>query len=175
MSNVPAVISFAPTMEVPDNAPPLKVDVSNPHLSFDDVLPSNYFSMERLQEWLDDRGAESRILTVTGCTVEYVYDPEKGERSGDWKPCLSFAEVDTMLVINVTRGQQLKKLTQSPFLADWSKVGQIAIRPGIANGKAQIVISRAPSVAPTGEAGNGRKTTIPQDYDAAAANEDLFS
>jgi hypothetical protein len=46
-----------------------------------------------------------------------------------------------MLVINKTRGMQLKKLTNSPFLKEWAKAGQIAIKPGIGNGKAQIIIT----------------------------------
>lgn len=135
------VVDFSPTNNVPDKAPAPQMDLTNPNLSYDDVLPSNYFSMEDLEMWLEERNAESRILTVTGCSVEFVYDPEKGEATGDWKPCLSFAETATMLVINKTRGMQLKKFTKSPFLKDWAKAGQIAIKPGIANGKAQIVIT----------------------------------
>jgi hypothetical protein len=131
---------FGPTNDVPDKAPKPQMDLTNPLLSFDDVLPSNYFSMEDLQMWLEERDAVSRVLTVTGCTVEYVYDPEKGEESGDWKPCLGFEETATLLVINKSRGMQLKKLTRSPFLKDWAEAGQVTLRPGIANGKAQIVI-----------------------------------
>lgn len=138
------VTSFHPVNDVPDKAPKPKMDLDNPNLSFDDVLPSNYLSMEDLQIWLDEREAESRILTVTGTSIEFVYDPEKGEESGDWKPCLSFTETGTMLVINKSRGQQLKKLTKSPFLKDWATVGQVAVKPGIANGKAQIVIEKVP-------------------------------
>lgn len=138
-----AVIDFNPINNVPDKAPAPQMDLTNPNLSYDDVLPSNYFSMEELEQWLEERNAESRILTVTGCTVEFVYDPEKGEASGDWKPCLSFAETATMLVINKTRGMQMKKVTGSPFLKEWAKASQIAIKPGIANGKAQIVIAAA--------------------------------
>ena len=100
--------------------------------------------MEDLELWLEERSAESRILTVIGCTLEFVHDPEKGVETGDWKPCLSFEETATMLVVNKSRGMQLKKLTNSPFLRDWAKAGRIAIRPGIANGKAQIVIAAAP-------------------------------
>jgi len=153
-----AVASFHPVNDVPDKAPKPQMDLDNPNLSFDDVLPSNYLSMEDLQIWLDEREAESRILTVTNCSIEFVFDPEKGEESGDWKPCLSFAETGTMLVINKSRGQQLKKLTKSPFLKDWATVGQVAVKPGIANGKAQIVIEK-----------------VPMDEDSLAkANEDLF-
>ncbi len=145
-------VTFAPINDVPDKAPAPQLDWTNPDLSFDDVLPSNYFSMEELELWLEERSAESRILTVTGCTMEYVYDPEKGETTGEWKPCLSFAESATMLVINKTRGMQLKKLTLSPFLRDWANVGQIAIKPGIGNGKAQIIITAVPGSdgTPTG-------------------------
>lgn len=141
------VTSFHPVNDVPDKAPAPSMDLSNPHLSFDDVLPANYFSMERVQEWLGERGAESRVLTVTGASVEFVYDPEKGVDTGEWKPCLSFEDTATMLVINVSRGKQLKKMTGSPFLRDWAKIGRIAIRPGIADGKAQIVIGHVPIVA----------------------------
>lgn len=136
--------AFYPVNEVPDKAPTPKFDPGNPNLTFDDVQPSNYFSMEALEQWLGERGAEARVLTITGASTEFVFDPEKGIETGEWKPCLSFAETDTMLVINVTRNQQMKKLTGSPFLRDWAKSGRIAIKPGIANGKAQIVITRVP-------------------------------
>jgi hypothetical protein len=138
-------VSFNPINEVPLTAPPVKVDLMDPNLSFDDVLPANYFSMEDLQIWLDERGAESRILTVTSLTMEYVYDPEKGEATGEWKPCMQFAETGTMLVINKTRGQQLKRMTGSPYLRDWASAGAVAIKPGIGNGKAQIVFTAIPA------------------------------
>lgn len=93
-----AVANFHPVNDMPDKAPKPQIDLDNPNLSFDDVLPSDYFSMEDLQIWLE-REAESRILTVTGASVEFVYDPVKGEESGEWKPCLSFAETGTMLAL----------------------------------------------------------------------------
>lgn len=142
-----AVVDFSPINPVPDVAPAPQMDLTSPTLSYDDVLPSNFFSMEDLQIWLEERGAESRVLTVAGASVEFVYDPEKGETTGDWKPCLSFVETGTMLVINKTRGQQLKRLAKSPFMRDWARVGRIAIKPGIGNGKAQIVIAAVPEDA----------------------------
>lgn len=167
-TNELAPISFQPINPVPDKAPPAQMDLNNVNLSFDDVLPSNYFSMEDLDIWLSERNAESRILTVAGCTVEYVYDPEKGEDSGDWKPCLSFEETATMLVINKSRGQQLKRLAHSPFLRHWANVGQIAIKPGIANGKAQIVITAVP-----GDGEQGGTRPVDED-DLESLNEELF-
>ncbi|MCA9926667.1 MAG: hypothetical protein KC421_30070 [Anaerolineales bacterium] len=47
-----------------------------------------------------------------------------------------------MLVINKTRAEQLSRLVKSPLLANWANAGQIAIKPGIGNGKAQIIIQR---------------------------------
>ena len=71
------------------------------------------------------------------------------------------------MAVNKWRSQQLRKLTGSPLLAAWSDVGQITIKPGIANGKVQIVIGRVPS--------NGKaKTDLPEDYSAEDANEELF-
>lgn len=173
-SNLPAVANFGPTLIVPDKAPALKIDIFNPDLSFDDVLPSNYFSMERLNEWLEEREAESRILTVAGASMEFVYDPEKGIEAGEWKPCLSFEETETLLVINLSRGQQLKKMTGSPFVRDWTTIGQVAIKPGIANGKAQIVFAPIPGQGKGN--GNGKRTVDPDlaKKSAQELNEDLF-
>lgn len=160
---------FSPIQEVPAAAPVPPTDLSNPHLSADDILTENYFSMANLEQWLEDRDAESRILTAERCTVEYLYDPQKDKdgSNGEWKPVLWFAETDTGLVINKSRSQQLRKLTGSPLLSAWADVGQITIKPGIANGKAQIVIGRIPRTS------NG-KTVIPEDYSADDANEELF-
>ena len=157
-----AITTFNNSIAVPDNAPPMPAWASNPQASYDDALPSRYMSLERLGEWLDERQAESRVLTVTNVTCELLYDPEKEEpKDGEWKPCLHFDETTELLVINKSRGQQLKKLANSPMLASWAKVGTVALKAGIANSKAQIVISRVPT---TGNA----------DDVAAAANADLF-
>ena len=144
-----AVVNFAPTLEVPDNAPPLPVDVGNQHLTVDDLFPENFLSMAGLERWLNERNAESRVLTVTAVSMELLYDPSNGEKpkDGTWRPCLSFAETDSKLVINKSRAEMLSAMVQSPLIAAWAKVGAIAIKPGIANGKAQIVITRPPAAA----------------------------
>ncbi len=83
---------------------------------------------------------------ATAVTIDLLYDPERDKpENGDWKPCLSFAETPSMLVINKTRAEQLSRLVKSPLLAKWAHVGQIASKPGIGNGKAQIIIQRPPS------------------------------
>ncbi len=149
MSDLPATINFGPTIDVPDNAPALKVDVTNPALSFDDVLPNNFISMESLERWLEERDAESRILTVTAVTMELLYDPGRGEKAqdGEWKPVLWFEETESGLVINKTRGRQLTDLAGSPLLVRWAQVGQVAIKPGVFNSKAQVGIQKVPTAA----------------------------
>ena len=164
------VSSFEPIQVVPAAAPKPPADLANPHLSADDILTENYFSMAALEQWLSERNAEARVLTVTGCTVEYLFDPQqdKDGTNGEWKPVLWFAETDTGLVINKTRSGQLRQMTGSPLLAAWTHVGQIAIKPGIGNGKAQIVINPVP------RNGNGRGS-LPEDYGIEEANADLIS
>ena len=164
-----AVKTFAPVQDVPATAPKPPADLDNPHLSVDDILTENYFSMAALEVWLEDRDAESRVLTVTGCTVEYLYDPaqDKDGRNGEWKPVLWFADTDTGLVINKSRAGMLRKMTGSPLLAAWAQAGTVAIKPGIANGKAQIVMAPVDVAA-----GNG---SLPEEYGAKEANEDLFA
>ena len=142
-----AIIDFSPTIDVPNDAPIMTFDPQNEALSYDDLFPENFFSMESLQVWCNERGAESRLLGVVGASMELLYDPSKGDdayKNGDWRPCLSFKETSTKLVINKSRGDMLRKITGSPLLADWAKVGAISIAAGIANGKAQIVIKRPP-------------------------------
>lgn len=139
------VVDFSPTLDVPENAPPLPVDVQSEALSFDDLFPENFFSMEALQAWLNERGAESRLLGVTGASIELLFDPSSEKPAdGRWLPCLSFKETSTKLVVNKTRANQLRKLTGSPLMKDWAKVGAISIYAGIDNGKAQICIKRPP-------------------------------
>lgn len=142
-------VTFAPTLEVPDSAPPLPVDVNNQHLTVDDLFPENFLSMAGLERWLQERNADARILTVTAVSMELLYDPSNGEKpkDGSWRPCLSFAETESKLVINKSRAEMLAAITQSPLVATWANVGAIAVKPGIANGKAQIVITRPPAAA----------------------------
>lgn len=172
MTNQLTTVSFAPTLDVPDTAPVLTVDVANPGLTFDDLLPANFISMEGLEQWLDERNAAARVLTVTGVSMELLYDPAREKPAdGEWKPCLSFAETDSKLVINKTRAAQLKRLTGSPLVA--ACIGlTIAIRPGIGNGKAQVVIEGVPNSAEStrrSKPTNGRR---PADVDDI--NSELF-
>jgi len=86
--------------------------------------------------------------------------------NNEWKPVLWFADTDTGLVINKSRSAMLRKITGSPLLAAWAQAGTIAIRPGIANGKAQIVIAPVEVAASNGN--------LSKEYGIEEANEDLF-
>ncbi len=149
------ILDFTNTIEVPANAPKPPAWMFDENASIDDALPQRFMSMEALEEWLQDRHAESRILTITAITCELLYDGAEGEKAaaaGEWKPVLWFEETETGLVINKTRGQQMKKLANSPLLKHWAKVGQIALKVGVFNGKAQIGITAVPQQKPTGRA-----------------------
>lgn len=166
-----ATVNFQNTLDVPKNAPKPPEWMFNPNATIDDALPSNYLSLEGLQEWLDDRNAESRVLTVNGVTCELLYDPEKEDAdAGEWKPVLWFEETTSGLVINKSRGQMLKKLAGSPLVRNWATVGQVAIKPGIYNGKGQIVITAVP-----GQPSGRKSDNVPADYNADDFNADFFA
>jgi hypothetical protein len=144
MPNLTKSNPIAPTLDVPRAAPEPQFDLADPDLNFADVFPENFFSLEGLQTIVDEIGGPL-VLTATACTVEYVFNPEKGENSGEWRPVLSFEETDTKLVLNKTRGRTVMQLARSPLVKNWGKIGRVAIRPAIRDGHAQIVIEPAPA------------------------------
>ena len=140
------VIDFSPTLEIPNDAPIMMIDPTNQAVSFDDLFPEQFMSMAVLQDWLAERQAESRLLTVSGASMELLFDPSTEKPSdGRWLPCLSFEETSTKLVINKTRGNQLRRLTGSPLLAKWATIGMVALSVGVDNGKAMICIKLPPT------------------------------
>ena len=181
MSNLPT--NFHNRIEVPTSAPAPPSAMFNPNASFDDAFPEQYFSKASLAEWLRERSAQERILTIDAITWELLYDPSKNEKpeNGEWRPVLWFMEVATGLVLNKTRGEHMKIITNSPLLRNWGKKGlRIAISTGDFNGHSQIGISYAPdpdpdwarepesaataqSAAPNGR--NGHRPPPPTDYD----------
>lgn len=172
--NLPAIVDFSPLYPVPEGAPPMPFDVTNSYLSAD-LIPSlnaNFMSATRLREWLNERDADSRTVTVTGVSVELVYNPLEGETpdKGEWKPCLSFAETPEMLVVNIPRRKQLERLTQSSLLARWAEVGQTMLMVTGEPPTHQITIMAVPgSTRPNRRNGNGRsRQTVSQ------INDELF-
>lgn len=179
-TNLPAVIDFTPIYPVPEDAPEMTFDITNPHLSAEQIpaLNPNFMSAEKLLEWLDTRQAQTRTLTVTGCSFELLYNPLKGKTpaDGEWKPCLSFAEISELLPINIPRRKQLERITRSSLLAKWVEVGQITLM--VVGSKPNIQITIMPALEtsqPNGKKnGQTKKADLPDDYDHQQANKDLF-
>ncbi len=67
--------------------------------------------------------------------VEYVYNPEHGEDSGEWKPVVHFVGSGPALVLNQTRAKVLMKATRSIHVDDWQRVGWLELRPVLRTGK----------------------------------------
>ena len=170
MSNLPTV-AYALPGNTPDKAP--MPDFDPKEANYFDMFAPQYYNLETVQALMKEGGGPL-LLQVEQVIVEYVYNPEHGEDSGEWKPVVHFVGSGPALVLNQTRAKVLMKATRSIHVDDWQRVGWLELAAGIENGKAQLVI--APSDAP-GEAtnasavtasGNGSKTAIDD------LNEELF-
>lgn len=147
------VSPLAPTLEIPNGAPMPHFDLENPDLTWMDLFPENFFSMDGLQGIMDSEQAHSLMLTVSDCRVEYVFDPAKGDSTGEWKPVLFFEETATKLILNKTRAVAVADICGSHLLRDWSGLGQVTIRPGIKDGHAQIILEQARRNGKSGKGG----------------------
>lgn len=155
--------------DVPDAAKPLSSILDKPELTFYDLFPQRFFSMDYVEE-LNRAGGGHMVLTPSGVSMEWVYDPEKDESgaNGEWKPCMNFKETDTQLVLNKSRARLCVQLTGSSVPAHWSKVGKITLFPGVLNKKAQLTFQQAGGV--DGEAVNGNGVRP----NAGSVDDDLF-
>ena len=155
--------------KTPEKAPIPAFDPGDANY-FDMFAPQYYNPVQALMK----EGGGPLLLQVENVAVEYVYNPEHGEDSGEWKPVVHFLSDGPALVLNQTRAKVLMKATRSIHVGDWQRVGWLEVAAGIENGKAQLVI--VPSDAP-GEAthasadssgDNGGNTAIDE------LNEELF-
>lgn len=188
MTNLPA--DFHNRIEVPHGAPAPPSIMFNKEATFDDAFPERFFSKAALEKWLKERSALQRLLTIDGISWELLYDPSKNEKpkDGEWRPVLWFIEVETGLVLNKTRGEHMKLITNSPLLRNWGRRGQqVALAVGDFNGHYQIGIEHAPdpdpdwmkpeptataqSAAPNGR--NGHQPPPPANYDDNAFNQEF--
>jgi len=170
-NNLPTVTDFQNAIEVSNAAPPPPAWMFDENASIDDLVASKFLSMESLSEWLKDRRAQARILTVKGLTAELLYDPSKGEteKDGEWKPVLWFSEIESGLVLNKTRSFHMKRLTNSPL----AKAGRVvALTVGVHEGKAQIGIEAPPMSKDEYEAAMEKATASL--YDVDDFNADFF-
>lgn len=165
MSNLPT--PFDLPANTPDKAP---VPAFNPRdASYYDMFAPQYFNLDTVQALMKEGGGPL-MLEVDKVKVEYVYNPEHGEDSGQWKPVIYFKGSGPALVVNQTRAKVLMNASRSIRVKDWHRVGWLEVSAGIENGQAQIVIqpSSVPNMDGTpsqGEDGN---------FDLDRLNEEIF-
>jgi hypothetical protein len=162
------------TFVLPENTPakaPLPTfDPSE--ANYFDMFAPQYYNLDTLQALMREGGGPL-LLQVERVAVEYIYNPEHGEDSGDWKPVIYFAGSGPALVVNQTRAKVLMKATGSIHVKDWRSVGWLEVAAAIENGQAQIVI--APARMPSDHNVLGEVPTTEDGHlDVDALNEELF-
>lgn len=107
---------------MPDQAPALGFDPSAESFSWRDVLPSNYWNLDLLEEKVAVLGGNP-ILTPARIVIKPIEDPELPESAQDLTPriVLEFAENVPALVFNKTRCMLATKLTGTPNPALWAE------------------------------------------------------
>lgn len=135
---------------LPDNTPekaPMP-DFNPGDANYFDMFAPQYYNLDTVQALMKEGGGPL-LLQVERVAVEYVYNPERGEDSGDWKPVVHFVGNGPCLVLNQTRAKVLMQATRSIQVNQWQRVGWLEVSAGIDNGRAQIVI--APASPPPGQ------------------------
>lgn len=170
MSDLQTVAHALPS-NTPDKAPMPAFDPTG--ANYFDMFAPQYYNLETVQALVKEGGGPL-LLQVESVDVEYVYNPEHGEDSGEWKPVVHFVGNGPALVLNQTRAKVLMKATRSIHVRDWKRVGWLELEAGIESGNAQLLITpanlpgdlRNHGVAETGD--RGGKSVIDE------INEELF-
>ena len=138
-------------VDMPENAPALGFDPAAPAFNWREVLPSNYWSMDELEERRQQLGGWP-VLTPARVVIKPVYDP--AEYEGKEPPpselapkiVIEFAEAAPALVMNKSRCEMASKITGTPNPAQWAaKLPRLVLSVGVYNRKAQIVFEPAPT------------------------------
>lgn len=162
-------------VEMPDEAPALGFDPTAENFNWREVLPSNFWSMELLEEYQEQNGGWPS-LTPARIVVKPVYDPSEFEGKtvpqSELAPkiVLEFEESSPALVFNKSRCEMATKLTGTPNPARWAGLlPKLIVANGVFNKKAQIVIEAVPN-------GDGPKSRIKSrpGKDVDDVNSDLF-
>lgn len=127
-----------------------------------DMFAPQYYNLETVQALMREGGGPL-LREVERVAVEYVFNPERGEDSGEWKPVIHFVGNGPALVVNQTRAKVLMNASRSIHVNEWHRVGWLEVSVGIENGQAQIVITPAnpPSgTEPSATGGNGRANAL---------------
>ena len=138
---------------MPDHAPALGFDPSDPAFTWRAVYPSNYWNMDELEERRRQLGGWP-VLTPARVVVKPVYDP--AEFDGKEPPpeelrpklVLEFVEAAPALVLNKSRCELLTDITGTPNPTRWAALlGPVELSVAVLNKKAQIAINPAPAWA----------------------------
>jgi hypothetical protein len=121
----------------PEKAPVPRFDPGD--ANYFDMFAPQFYNLETVQTLMKEGGGPL-LLKIVSVDVEYVFNPERGEDSGEWKPVIHFANGGPALVVNRTRARTLMDAAGSIQVKDWSRVGWLEVAVGIENGQAQIVI-----------------------------------
>lgn len=157
MTNKPAVINpnhFA--VDMPHNAPALGFDWTAATFSWRDVMPSNYWNLDLLDEKIADLGGNP-IVTPRQIVIQPVLDPERDEKQQDLKPkiVLYFHENVPALVFNVTRCNLAARITGTRNPALWAaRLPKLELYPGAEREFAaamQILFRPAPATEETSD------------------------
>ena len=170
MSDLPTVAYVLPG-NTPEKAPMPAFDPIE--ANYFDMFAPQYYNLETVQTLMKEGGGPL-LLQVERVDVEYVFNPEHGEDSGEWKPVVHFVGNSPALVLNQTRAKVLMKATRSIHVSDWQRVGWLELAAGIENGNAQLLIT--PADAP-GEATQSGTVTVADNGSSTAIddlNEELF-
>lgn len=173
-------VAVPQTFEVamPDNAPALGFDPNAESFNWREVLPSNYWSMDELEERRQQLGGWP-VLTPARIVIKPVYDP--AEYDGRPVPAeelapklvLEFIESSPALVMNKSRCEMASKITGTPNPAKWAALlPALVLSVGVYNRKAQIIFEPAPANGMKN--GNGRHNSQTAAMSEDEVNEALF-
>jgi hypothetical protein len=133
-------------VDMPDRAPALGFDPSDPAFTWRAVYPSNFWNLEELEERRKQLGGWP-VLTPARVVIRPVFDPSdydgKEPPAEALKPKLviEFAEAAPGLVLNKSRCEMLTRMTGSPNPQLWAaRLGPVSLSVGVFGGKAQIIV-----------------------------------
>jgi len=168
MTNLP-VKTYPLPENTPEKAPLPAFDPSD--ANYFDMFAPQFYNLETMQALMKEGGGPL-LLEVESVAVEYVFNPEKGEESGEWKPVIHFTNGGPALVVNRTRARTLMEATGSIRVNEWARVGWLEVAAGIENGQAQIVLRPSSGLSGNGEA--GPENAKLEDLELDELNEALF-
>ena len=141
-------------VDMPNEAPPMSIDLYSDSLSWMDLLPSNYWNIDLANAKRDLLGGWP-VLTVQSVIIKPVLDPELPDTKQDYSPkiVINFGPNQPELVCNKTRCKQIQEMTKTISPRRWGTLlagKQVELYVGIERDMSrseQLLIRFAPVVA----------------------------